>query len=219
MPKGRKKTPQQASANGAGRRRRRRPQTQSIAAANACNPMPQNPRRRGRRRGINLKMGDVRIRRRELYVPLTGATDKEVICQKFIKPDDIPWLKVLSASFQRFRFERVALSWRPAVGTTFAGMVTYGVQWDCGTAPDTRAKVQTYTPAMDHPIWQSTDARPMVLPPSQLHSRQWFATSGSTDPIDKAPAAISIAASKVEKAILLGELWIEYDVILEGPKS
>jgi hypothetical protein len=52
-------------------------------------------------------------------------------------------------------------------------------------------------------------------------SRQWYVTSGAKDQADLQPARLHVCATYVSaQAVLpLGEVWVDYEVVLSGTKS
>lgn len=136
-------------------------------------------------------------------------------------PDTLSWLSGVAKAFERIRWHSATIIWRPAVGTTTNGMVAYGADWTCSTtAPTDRAAVLALTPVNDHPIWQSAEVRPLVLPVQRLQSRAWYVLGGS-DSFDKAPCSVffALSSSNLTKDSLAGELWIAYDVVLSGTRK
>lgn len=121
--------------------------------------------------------------------------------------------------------------WRPAVGTSTNGLVTYGVRFmDDRTAKSTdasRVAISGLYPVCDHPVWQSSQ---LVVPQDLLMSRAWYATvpklgdtpdPGAADSIDLAPGtlAIGITAPEMATAALVGEVWVHYTATLDGTRT
>lgn len=139
-----------------------------------------------------------------------------------IIPDEMGFLASLFKSFDRVRWGKCHFYYKPAVGTTYGGLITIGVDWDFASTAETREKVATLTPAASFAAWADTEGKPMILPANRLQSRAWYtprSTSGATmDWRDRGPAKVFWAASgsTATAAQTLGELWCEYTATLSG---
>lgn len=172
---------------------------------------------------MGISAGEIRIRRRELLVSAKSGADpgKEAIFSSQLYPSSFPWLKNVAKCFERFKWNRLEFTWRPAVGTTTNGLVTYGILWDpAAKAPDSRDKVSALTPVMDHPFWQSTENSPLTIAGPRLRARNWYNMS-STDVSDSSPGLFALAFAFGSSVIntLMGEIWVEYDIVLDGTVS
>lgn len=137
-----------------------------------------------------------------------------------------PFLQNLARVYTRLRWEKMVFEWRPAVGTTTNGIITYGVRlMDDATAPPTsRIQISALSPVNDHPVWQSSD---MVVPTELLQSRKWYAIqrtgTGATNPdlVDLAPGSLQFGLSVDNSADdrMFGEFWICYRVTLDGCRA
>lgn len=201
------------------RRNRRRGGNQAAVVA----PAVQNPvmngngsgrRRKGRRGGAVTSDGSMAIQREELVAEikvskLTGSLD--------LNPYNFTWLKTVAKAYDRCTWVSAQVFYKPAVGTSTNGLVVYGVDWN--SAPPTnfdRAKIQAYTPVSDHPVWQETRTRPLVLPSAKLMSRkEYLLTSG--EKVDQQPGTLCWAHSATSPTdMVLGELWIRYHIRFFG---
>lgn len=140
------------------------------------------------------------------------------------------FLGKLADCYTRLRWNSIRFEWRPAVGTSTNGIITYGVRLmdDRGThLPKSRAEVSGLYPVCDHPVWQKS-AMPVAR--SLLMSRNWYATpvastgdppaGTAADPIDMAPGTLCVGLSAVTPAAAVaGELWIHYSVTLDGTRA
>lgn len=132
-----------------------------------------------------------------------------------------PWLSGIATSWERVQWHSLAISWRSCVGTTTDGSVAYAYDWNSPSSSEKapkRKEVTSSTPVFDHPIWQSTDARPLQAPPSQLRSRNQF-IMGSTDSNDASPCSVILSVTGGPNNKNVGEIWIRYDVSMAGPRK
>lgn len=127
----------------------------------------------------------------------------------------------MSSSFERYRWESVQIYWRGATGTTFGGLIAFGVDWTgrsklSGVGID-RKKVTGLTPLCDVPVWTDSTNRPLSLPKGELQTRPWYGLGDVTE-IDAGPGnlAFSVYHDTVTSEKFLGEFWIRYRVLLQG---
>lgn len=183
---------------------------------------PKNkPRRKRKRKAAALTQtdpGGMLISRKELVMEVKLAANAADTYSKFdIRPDSFSFLKGISKSFERFRFNKCRIYWKPAVGTTYGGMVAIGMDWDFSdSASQTRADITSYTPSQAFAVWSDTESTPMVLPPNRLQTRAWYLTSGTT--FDGGVGRLKLAASgeAVPAGKTLGEIWVDYSVQFSG---
>jgi hypothetical protein len=185
-------------------------------------PMGTTGRRRRNRRGrvgaSAVGQGEIRFSRCELLRSFTVPAGKMAANDWVdVIPDNFTLLKNISKSFERIRWNSIRFYWKPAVGTTFGGLVTMGADWDSDTAKTTRAEISAYTPSHSFAAWQDTQTSPLVLPSSRLQSRQWYEIH-TGQVYDKQPCRVAWAAdvSSQTADTMLGEVWVEYDAVLSG---
>lgn len=106
------------------------------------------------------------------------------------------------------------------MGTTSDGLVSYAVDWDAkpSSYSASRAAVVSLTPVKDHPVWQSTDASPLVCPRQFLMSRRHYILT-TTDLDDKVPGTLLVNVSGGPASKAVGELWVRYTVEFLGPRK
>lgn len=178
-------------------------------------PKPAKPRRRK----ANAKVaGDVTISRHEIVKEITLLKDKGTVNANVdIFPSSFSFLAKLSDSFERYRFTKCRFYWKPAVGMTYGGLVSYGCDWNFSSNKVSRKDVAGLTPNSSHAVWQDTERRPLVLPTSRLMSRAWY-SSNTDDNFSKGPGRIIITATgevpTSDKP--LGELWVDYTITFSG---
>lgn len=143
------------------------------------------------------------------------------------------FLGKLAACYTRLRWDAMRFDWRPAVGTTQSGIITYGTRLmdddtlvnGQPTPPKDRLVVSSLFPVNDHPVWQT--AAPLIVNKKLLQSRQWYATSQSGglpaapfDAFDYAPGSLQIGVQcSTDTDLFLGEIWVSYTATLDGTRS
>lgn len=176
--------------------------------------------------------GQIRVCRTELFESITIPKDaagasKDFLSSFLIAPITtsgeikLPFLANLARVYTRYRWESLAFSWRPGVGTTTDGAVTYGVKLmdsDVTKNPSSRVAVSALFPVNDHPIWQGST---LPVAKSLLQSRLWYATYGSIDPVEQAPGTlqVGIAHDSLTADKYVGEFWITYCVTFDGTRA
>lgn len=212
----------------------------SLAAMRVSAPKPKRPakKRRNRKRarkGLTsvpgttavvtkrnqaLGPGEMVFRRSELVTSVTVArATASKVGSVEITPDSFSFLKGIATAFERVKWNRLAFYWKPAVGTTVGGLIAMGVDWDWSDPARDRRAVVSYTPSVSHAAWQDTESRPLVLSNSRLQSRNWY--SPNAEKFDKGPGILAWAAdvSTQSADLLLGEIWVSYEVHFAGTKS
>lgn len=136
-----------------------------------------------------------------------------------IVPDSFSFLKGLFKNFDRIQWKTLRFYYKPAVGTTYGGMVAVGMDWDFASSDVERKLISAFTPNFATAAWTDTQNRPMSLPANRLQSRTWYtpSASGNNWP-DKGPGKLHWAIEGTAEAggKLLGELWAEYSVVMMG---
>lgn len=137
------------------------------------------------------------------------------------------YLYRLASCYTRLRWNRVRFEWKPAVGTSTNGIITYGARLMDDRArnakPKSRQEVSALYPVNDHPVWQRAD---MTVSRNLLMSRTWYAIAAGTDAdgadrIDVAPGSLEVGldVTSNDAEMVYGEFWIDYSVTLDGTRS
>lgn len=177
-------------------------------------------RRRRRKGAIQNGVGTITLVRREMIravkIGVRGAFESDYID---IVPSNLSFLKQFEM-FDRVRWNKLHLFYKPGVGANFNGFVSYGVLWGFDKATiSSRSDISALTPNMSHAVWFDGEARSMVLPQSRLQTRPWF-TPADSDSVEKGPGRIFVAAESSgatnAAAQAVGELWADYSVTLTG---
>lgn len=177
--------------------------------------------RRKKGRGIiQGGMGTITLARREYIRDVNiNAAGAQRLDYFDIVPDSFAFLKQFKM-FDRVKWNKLHLFYKPGVGANFNGFVSYGVLWGFDkTSPGNRQNISALTPNMSHAIWVDGEARPLVCPQAKLQTRPWF-TPDDADSVEKGPGRVCLAAESAgntnEKVMTVGELWADYSVTLTG---
>lgn len=132
-------------------------------------PKPTRKRRRGKKKPNVSNEGRIVLSRKEFMMTVTlPARASTGVNTKSLSPSELPFLKGISANFEMFRWDRISLFYKPAVGATYGGLVTMGVDWDSERIPSTRQNTAALTPNRTVPAWQDSERNPLVLPKDRI---------------------------------------------------
>lgn len=180
-------------------------------------PSKKRPRRRSRPSAVTTE-GTIMFARKELLRTVKlDKSQSETKTSVDLVANSFSFLKGLAAQFDRIKFHSLKVFYKPAVGTTYGGLVAYGADWDFKTDVQPREKISSLTPNACHAAWNDSENRPLVLPPSKLQSRAWYTTSGAG--VDAGPCRLLIAANgKADSSgeTILGEIWVQYKITMMG---
>lgn len=188
-------------------------------AATASKPQPPPNRRRKarrKRRPAAPEEGMITMRRHELVTTLTTGADGKLAGKVELKPTSFTFLKGIAPSFERSRWLKMHVYYKPAVAMTTGGLVALGMDWDGKTDITTREAVSAFTPSMHFPVWKDISTTPMVLPASKLQTRTWY-IHASTSVYDACPGILRyVGEANVKDKTSIGELWIYYEIQMQG---
>lgn len=211
-----------ASVN-VGRKKGAKPKNVVPGTSGTVQSVPLRTRRRRNRGGGNVADGEVSMQREELIRSLTtikaaGAVSAVIKDYIDLQPMNFAFMRSLSKAFERIQWLSCHIYWKPAVGTTAGGLVSYAIDWDSDANNVSRTDMSGYTPVLTHAVWQDSQKTPMVLPPSRLMSRKWYLFDHSgADNVDKQPGRLLVSAETTDP-MLVGELWIRYHVKFSGTR-
>lgn len=160
--------------------------------------------------------GSMRITREEMLVAVMSNAPEGLVV---LSPANFPWLKGISANFERFVANSMRIYYKPAVGTATDGLIVYGVDWNPDNGGNTtRSGIQQLTPVNDHPLWQDSRGQPLILPKSRLQTRKEYLLT-STQKSDSSVGYLAYnAGPKTDVVKFYGELWVKYDISFFGTK-
>lgn len=177
-------------------------------------PTSQNPNPRGSRSRGGPANGTFRVVKREL-LDTVKTTTNQYIASVILHPDKLPWLGALAKGFDRIKWHRAKIIWRPSVGAMESGSIAIGIDWDSNAAALDYKNTVALTPVMDSPVWQSTT---LPLPSGKLQTRKEYHIRKDTNEsdYDKAPGYALIVTEGAKQNTTIGHVWLEYDVSLFG---
>lgn len=188
--------------------------------AQAC-PQPakqgKGKKRRNKKGSSGTPEGVMHFSRHELVTTLSTGSDGKVHVSLALHPSAFPFLKGLGNLFERIQWKQIKVYYKPAVGTTVGGLVSYGISWD-STAKDDRSKIASLTPNTSCAVWADQASKPMTLPSNRLQSRNWYVLDAG-EAGDKQPGTLEVAVESEKKSSTVGEIWIQYAVTLMGTTS
>lgn len=210
----------QAASSSSKKRKRRRNRAGNPASNNAGGsyvaPMAQNPNPRKAGGGMSFasRAGEVTLSRTEFVTEVKGGS------YFFnLHPDFCSFMKRMSALFDRISWRRAIVHWKPAVGTTEAGLIAYGMDWDSmAVANVTKEYVTALTPVAENPVWQMST---LTLPPNRLMTRKEYRiiNAPTNEQVFEAqPGALCYSCSG-DKTKVMGEFWLTYTVVFFGTST
>lgn len=175
------------------------------------------------KRGAKISSeGKIVVQRAELLCELTvAAGSSSTTCYAALKPSGtrMPWLAKLAGSFTQIIWHTARLEYRPAVGTMKDGSLVVGVDWDPESTAPSKSKVQSCSPNFQVPVWQKKE---IAIPSSRLQSRKFYTLSEKADKVDQAPCEVLVylsCTSNKDAEQYFGDIWVHYNVTLQGPTS
>jgi hypothetical protein len=169
---------------------------------------------------------EVHIRRTELAAPITipagtaqapkttGTGNINVSGAAFTH------LLALCGVYERIRWNKLSFRYVPAVGTTYGGLVAYGADYTRQTNSANLGVISALTPNTSHAAWANSP-RPLVIPKERLMTKIWYDTSASTTAESPCQLDWFVQGQPNETAanVLVGYLYVDYDVTLTGTKA
>lgn len=162
--------------------------------------------------------GTIVLTRSELLTTVTlAANNTESLSHYEINPATLSFLKGVANAFERSKWHVLEFWYKPAVGTTYGGLVVFGVDWDFSGTAKSRADIAAYTPSYSCAAWSDSQTRPMRLPAGRLQSRMWFQHRASAL-VDKGPCRlwVGVSGQNTSSNTTVGEIWVRYRVELMG---
>lgn len=180
-------------------------------------------RKRSKKQGTKSVNGQLTLTRREYLrdVKVSKPTTDGTLADWSDYIDMIPSnLSLLSkfTMFDRVKWNKFHLFYKPGVGSTFNGFVSYGVLWAFNETSATRSQISALTPNRSHALWFDGETTPLVCPVSKLQTRPWYTPTDANDAVERAPGRILITTScpDAKATAVVGELWVDYSVTLTG---
>lgn len=99
----------------------------------------------------------------------------------------------------------------------FSGGLAMGVDWDNNSPANTRSAIMAYAPSKALPLREDSEKDPLKLDPNKLKGRNWYIPAEDQPNIAQ-PCQLAWAADG-EKDGDVGELYMTYTVVLDGPHA
>lgn len=135
-------------------------------------------------------------------------------------PSSFSFLKGIAKSFDRLKWNNMRVFYKPAVGTVYGGLVSYGVDWDFSTTAELkRPAISGLTPNYSLAAHADSEKSPLVLPSRRIQSRLWYSPNSGTEYKDMGPGKLMWAVdgmSADKSDVTVGELWVAYSVTMQG---
>lgn len=165
--------------------------------------------------------GMIRIRRVEMVEAVKAATDGSASGTIKLQPSDFPFLKGLGKSFEKVKWTKIHVYWKPAGSLTTTGLLAIGVDWDADDdfkAPS-RENILAYTPNISCPVREDCQRSPLKLPAVRLRQLGWLTPDGGGNPATRRPATLVYSlSSNISSNNLVGEIYIDYAVQMTGTR-
>lgn len=170
--------------------------------------------------GSNSGDGTITLQRSELLetieVVANGTSAKGAI-RLLPTANCMKWLHKIASSFDQIVWHSARVYFKPAVGTTFAGSLVIGVDWNPAATDAARDTVQACSPVTESPAWQPSQ---LVLPTQRLQSRRYYFMVSAVAQ-DTSPAAVlyNLKCTASTAQTFVGDIWIDYKVSLLSPSA
>jgi len=170
--------------------------------------------------------GSVRITHREYIEDILGSVAFGVSTLS-INPgltSTFPWLSVGPAvGYESYTFEKLEFVFEPSCSTATAGRVILAVDYDpTDVQPSSKAVMCTYHNAVSGPAWAascySCDRKDLVKMAPQRYIRQGTILTSLNDLKTFDVGNIHVGTQGMSGTSVVGELWVEYTVVLQTPQ-
>lgn len=176
-----------------------------------------NGRKRGRRnanRSNNKSGPSITISRNELLTVVKTDTTGKAVSSLQIEPANFSYLRNIATSFENIKYNKIHIYYRPAVGTTVDGLITYGVDYGFkDVAGKDRKFVSAFTPSKTQAIWCDSGDKPLTVPTRMLHGRNQYVLAAKESDLTFGSLVYAVDGPVSKNC---GEIWIDYTVTLSG---
>lgn len=178
-----------------------------------------------RRRRANLPPGTVVEKYREILAPVVEGTQMHIF-----KPGSTGMAN-LDAKAQMYEMYRlrgpVHVTYKPAVGTTVAGQLVMGVDYDPSDAALTFQATAALSPKAVSPVWRDSS---LTIPPGRAMKQKWLytdtqstfsrSTQGTDLQFDLRPETAAFGLQVTSTGVgNVGTLWVEYNIEFCSPRQ
>lgn len=129
-----------------------------------------------------------------------------------LQPKSFTVANKFAALMERYKFNKLVIEYRPLVGSTVGGAVSFGIDWNATLVDKDRAQISGLSPNVSCAVAATTK---LNLPVSQLQARKWLVLTGTSDSVDTKVGRLLFAVTG-DKNKSMGEFWVHYIVEMQG---
>jgi len=171
----------------------------------------------------NFGNGAVRIRHREFVADVNGtATGLFTVLAYPVNPGiamTFPWLSTLASRFEKYRFNSLVFNYVSSCAVITVGTVLAAYDTDAAdNQPLSKPEIMTYQNAARSPCWGAFTSHLPKVGEGHRYIRRNAQPVG-TDIKTYDVANFFVGTSGTTAAGQVGELYVEYDVVLEVPHT
>lgn len=161
----------------------------------------------------------MRVQHREFISDVLGAVNFTVSSRP-INPGLVttfPWLALIAANFEKYKFRKLHFVYESSVATTAAGVVLSAIDTDAADPPPiSKQAMMSYECSERSNVWMTHTTRMPIQQP-MLYVRTGPVPAGS-DVKTYDAGNVFVASQGAASAAAIGELYVEYDVDLYVPQ-
>lgn len=159
------------------------------------------------------------IRHREYVGTVSGHATVPVIVSHKIQPGFFTWLGPIAALFESYKFTKLDYIYGPAVGTTTAGLISMGYDFDAlDVAPDTIEDLFSYAGSVTQPVWKEARASASTSNANKMVKERYTRTSIIAGSDLKTYDVGNFVVASVGYTGVVGRLFVEYVIELRTPQ-
>lgn len=160
----------------------------------------------------------MRVQHREYVADVLGSASY-LVSGRSINPGQastFPWLSLIAANFEKYRFRKLHFVYESSVATTAAGVVLSAIDLDASDpAPSSKQAIMSYQCAERSNVWMSHTTRMPMQQPSLYVRTGPLPVNTDIKTYDAGNFFLAIQGSATTAQ---GELYVEYDVDLYVPQ-
>jgi len=166
---------------------------------------------------LNGPRGNQTITHRQLLGPINCASSFSASAIP-LNPGlsrTFPWLSKIARGYEKYRFRRISVEYRPVCATSIPGVVMYSIDFDpCDPLPTTKAAHSQSVPNTENNAWM---VNTLTVPPSSEWRFVRAATLAPNLDLKTYDCGQIITSTCYGNDTITGELWIDYTVELRNP--
>jgi len=168
---------------------------------------------------MSAKRGETMITHREYIGPVTGSSTTAFVTHN-INPgvqSTFPWLSSIASGYERYKFTKLEFTYVSAAATSERGRVALAYQYDpTSENPVSRSSLFSIVPNVEEAPWEDIVLK--VKPITEYrYIRQGDIAGGTYNTYDCGKVH-TMTAMTADSTTQLGELFVEYSVLLMNPQ-